>query len=385
MAKKTILVVDADPASRNFLARTLQGEGYEVLLASLGKEALIGVWRDRPDLIVVDPQLPDLPGEELIAKLRQDARSAAVRAIALSSDASPERTSACLSAGFDEYVVKSAQAVSALPPLILRLLEIEPAAAARDGGLMIVFLSAKGGTGTSSLCANIAMNIAQHQPEARVVVLDLVLPIGSIAPIVGYEEDLNLVTITELPPETVSSEFLQHNLPTPEPWLFQLVAGSPDPESANNRLKVERIPGIVSALKSQYNFVAVDLGRSLSRISLPIIQQADLVCLIVSTDLPTVELSRTVWEYLQVHGVEANGVYTILNRAVGLEGLTKPEAEEIIGLRINTAIPYLGSNFALANNQHQPYALKFPQDTAALILKQTASEMAALAQRLRAR
>jgi hypothetical protein len=68
---------------------------------------------------------------------------------------------------------------------------------------------------------------------------------------------------------------------------------------------------------------------------------------------------------------------------VGLEGVTKAEAETMIGIRINTAMPYLGGNFALANNQHQPYILKFPTDTATIVLKQTAKEMAELVRHLR--
>ena len=77
-------------------------------------------------------------------------------------------------------------------------------------------------------------------------------------------------------------------------------------------------------------------------------------------------------------------MYAILNRAVGLEGLTRTEAEKIIGLEIKTAVPYLGGNFTLANNQHQPFSLKFPKDTAVMVFNDTAQQIADLARRLRA-
>ncbi len=127
----------------------------------------------------------------------------------------------------------------------------------------------------------------------------------------------------------------------------------------------------------------IDLGRSLSRISMPLIENADLIALIVSTDQSTISLTKTVWEYLQSKGVEPARVYAILNRAVGLEGVTKIEAEKIIGLEIKTSMPYLGSNFALANNQHLPFSQKFSKDTAAIVFRETAQEMADLARRLR--
>src|SRR5688500_7677444 len=105
---------------------------------------------------------------------------------------------------------------------------------------MIVFLSAKGGTGTSSLCANLAMNIQQSQPEARVVVADLVLPIGSIGPIVGSEGALNLVTVADLPAGETNAAYFYKNLPKPEGWQYQVLTGSPDPEHGNS-IKGERI------------------------------------------------------------------------------------------------------------------------------------------------
>ena len=128
-------------------------------------------------------------------------------------------------------------------------------------------------------------------------------------------------------------------------------------------------------LRSAYDFVILDIGRSLSRIGLPLIQKADLIALIVSTDQSTIKLTKTVWDYLQTQGMDDQKIYAILNRAVGLEGLTKVQAEEIIGLPIKTTMPYMGGNFALANNLNQPITAKYPTDTASIILKDAAREI----------
>lgn len=76
MPNKKILVVDSDVASRNFIARKLSEQNYDVIQAGSGKEGLIFAWRDHPDLIIVDPAITDLRGEEIAAKLKQDARTA---------------------------------------------------------------------------------------------------------------------------------------------------------------------------------------------------------------------------------------------------------------------------------------------------------------------
>ena len=99
------------------------------------------------------------------------------------------------------------------------------------------------------------------------------------------------------------------------------------------------------------------------------------IALIVSTDHSTVKLTRTVNEYLQSQGSDRQKIYLILNRAVGLEGVTKTEAEEILGLPIKTTIPYLGGNFTLANNLNQPIATKYPYDSVSIILRDVTLDM----------
>jgi Flp pilus assembly CpaE family ATPase len=392
MIGKSILIVDENAASRGYLSNALKVKQFDILEAGSGKDALISAWRDEPDLILFDPIFSDIQDVEFVQKLRQNARTEKTPIIALSSDPSPARREACLNAGVNEYIVKSADALTQLNRTLDRFFgagtipEGLPGSGAGTGakGLLIVFLSAKGGTGTSSLCANLAMTIKEQQPEARVVVADLVLPIGSIAQIVGYGGKLNLVTVADLPPLETNAEYFLKNLPEPELWKFQLLAGSPDPQHGN-KLKVERIGQIVDVLRSSYDFIILDLGRALSRISLPLIQQADLISLIVSTDQSTVKLTKTVWEYLTEQGVDIENIYAILNRAVGLEGVTKTEAEGIIGFPIKTTLPYMGSNFALANNLNQPIITKYPKDTATIVFKNTAEEMVKLARQLRAR
>ncbi|HET9905085.1 MAG TPA: response regulator [Anaerolineales bacterium] len=385
MVGKKILVLDENATSRNFLANTLREKQFKVFEAASGKEALILAWRDEPDLVLFDPVLSDIKEREFIQKLRSDSRTSTIPLIALSSDPSSNRKEACLSAGVNEYFIKSSQALTALEESFSRLF-VEPQTfdvPGKNPGLLMVFLSAKGGTGTSSLCANLAMNIKQSQPEASVVVADLVLPIGSIGQIVGYDDRPNLVSVSDLTAAQTNIAYFRNNLPEPELWQFQLLAGSPDPQHGNV-IKGERIEQIVNVLRAAYDFVFLDIGRSLSRISLPLIQKADLITLIVSTDQSTVQLTRTVWEYLEAQGIDRQKIYAILNRAVGLEGLTKAEAEEIIGLNIKTTLPYMGGNFALANNLHQPITTKYPTDTASIIFKETAGDMARLARRLRA-
>ena len=392
MAGETILVVDENEASRNFLSHILGRKQYKTLQASSGREALIVAWRDHPDVVLFDPIISDLPAEEFIQKLRRDTRTINTPIIALSSDNTPALKEKSVNAGVTEYINKSSEALQKLERTFERIfnnkapviVEEKPEPVEKKLGSLIVFLSAKGGTGTSSLCANLAMNIKIHEPQARIVVADLVLPIGSIAQIVGYKGQINLITVADLPSDQTNGEYFRKNLPQPELWQFQLLAGSPNPQLGSN-LKGDRIGQIMEILRTSYDYIILDIGRSLSRISLPLIQQADLITLIVSTDQSTIHLTKTIGEYLKSQGIDDQRIFAILNRAVGLEGSTKSEAEGIIGIPIKMTIPYMGGNFALANNLNQPITTKYPRDTATIVLKDATESMVKLVKSLRAR
>jgi pilus assembly protein CpaE len=374
----SILVIDADAASRNYLTVMLRKSGYAVLFGALGREGLISAWKDRPDIIVFDPALPDITGKEFLGRLRQDRRSSSVPVVALSSRQDIHDKSDLLSAGCNNYLAKSSEALSQLLELIPRLLREESSIPGRRG-ILEVFLSAKGGTGTSSLCANIAMCLGSEKLETRVAVVDLVLPIGSIADIVGYTGKLNLVNVARESPTLTTAEYFQDFLPRVPNWYFHLLAGSPDPESAN-QLEVNRLDGIINAIIESYDYILVYLGRALSRISLPIIQMADVVVLVEGTDLSTAILTRTVWDYLKAQGIDPKRLYALQNRSVGLEGLTKIELEQMTGTQIRLTLPYMSGNFTVANNRHEPLIMKFQNDSSSFTLKEAAIQIAELGQ-----
>lgn len=386
--EKSILIVDSDAPTRLYLSHLLAQRGYKPFQAASGKEGLILAWRERPAVIIIDPKLPDLTGEDVVRKLRQDARTASTPCLALSSDPDPKRITSCLSAGFNEYFNKSAANIPKLLESLMQFFSSESSVVEEIQkkilrGKMIVFLSAKGGTGTSSLCANLAATLARLEKNVSIVTVDLVLPLGSIAPIVGYQGETNLYSLTVLdtfPPD--NPDALKQNLPRISPWGFYLLASAPDPEAAN-QIRADRIPPLTRALREAFDFVFVDLGRSLSRISLPILQEADVIVLVVTPDSSTTYLTRVVLEFLMKKGIPTKRILPLINRPVGLEGLSKPRVDEEIGLATVYTIPYLGGNVTVANQLHQPLIDKFATDTIALSLKDIARDITQTIQKLR--
>lgn len=67
MAK--VLIVDDEENVREFYKAELIDEGYEVLLASNGKEAIQCIQKDVPDLVVMDIRMPEMDGIEALGRL----------------------------------------------------------------------------------------------------------------------------------------------------------------------------------------------------------------------------------------------------------------------------------------------------------------------------
>jgi len=375
----TLLIIDPDAASRNYLTAMLTREGFTVLSAAAGREGLITAWKDQPEIIIFDPYLPDLKGVDLVTRLRQDRRTANVLCLALSSREEPEGMAALLAAGCNEFMIKSGNTLQQILKFLPNPQGIVQKPHKR--GRTIVFLSAKGGLGTSSLCANLATLAAQANPEKTVAVFDLVLPLGSIASIVGSDDRVNIITAAMLSPEMITAEYFSEKLPGIPGWNFHLLAGSQDPASTG-QLNPDRINLIVNAMQGAFDYLFMDLGRTLSRISLPIIQQANAFVLVLGTDLATGALTRTLVEYLRTLGVETERFFAIQNRSVGLEGLSRPEVEKLIGIPVRLTLPYLGENLTVANNRHEPFTSRNPDDATTMTLKDIAAQIIELAEKL---
>jgi two-component system response regulator MprA len=99
-----VLVVDDEPAVRESLERALAAEGYSVLLAKDGREALALVAGDRPDLVLLDVLMPALDGLEACRRLRAAENRVPVLMLTARDDVG-DRV-AGLDAGADDYLVK---------------------------------------------------------------------------------------------------------------------------------------------------------------------------------------------------------------------------------------------------------------------------------------
>jgi two-component system cell cycle response regulator DivK len=103
---KRILVVEDQEDNRRILHDLLTSAGYEIIQAENGKEAMAAAARERPDLILMDIQLPLLDGYEATRRIKADPALRAIPIIVVTSYALSGDETKARAAGCDAYVTK---------------------------------------------------------------------------------------------------------------------------------------------------------------------------------------------------------------------------------------------------------------------------------------
>jgi len=103
---RCILVVEDQVDNRQILRDLLGNAGYDLVEAENGQEALAAVARQRPDLILMDIQLPVMDGYETTRRLKSDPGTKSIPIIVVTSYALSGDETKARAAGCDAYVTK---------------------------------------------------------------------------------------------------------------------------------------------------------------------------------------------------------------------------------------------------------------------------------------
>lgn len=135
---KTIAVIEDDISIGNLLEELLTGEGYGVLRAYSGTEALMLLENHKPDLVLLDLMLPGLSGEDVLPKIRN------IPVIILSAKADAEHKADLLIDGAADYITKPFNTKELLARITVQLrrqISREPANIITVGNLTLEFTS----------------------------------------------------------------------------------------------------------------------------------------------------------------------------------------------------------------------------------------------------
>lgn len=122
-----VLVVEDEGAQREVLQYNLEAEGFEVVVADNGEDALLLVQEEQPDLMVLDWMLPKVSGIEVCRQVKADPATRSIPIIMLSARSEESDRVRGLETGADDYVVKPYSVVELMARLRTQLRRTRPA------------------------------------------------------------------------------------------------------------------------------------------------------------------------------------------------------------------------------------------------------------------
>ncbi len=107
--QKTILIVEDDPVLQKMYSEKFLFEGFKILNAKDGEEALKTALSQDPDVILLDIMLPKMSGTDFLEKFRSDPKGKTIPVVALTNLTEEEEKQKALKLGVKGYLVKAMQ------------------------------------------------------------------------------------------------------------------------------------------------------------------------------------------------------------------------------------------------------------------------------------
>lgn len=385
--KIRVLVVDDITETRENIRRMLQFDNnIEVVgMARTGHEAIQLTQQAKPDVIIMDINMPDMDGITATQEIKKKAPF--VQVVILSVQSDPSYMRKAMLAGARDFLTK--------PPMIDELADavrrsgvlaqderrksaqafpamtvdgFKPAAGtAVPLGKVIVVYSPKGGTGRTTVATNLA--IAMHTEENKVALVDGNLQFGDVAVFVN-EQGRN--TVLDLAPrvEELDPDIVREVMVTHRSSGVNILAGPPRPEMAD-KVSGEQFLKLLNYLRRIYPFIIVDTSSQLTEPVQAALDAADLIVLITTQDIPAIKNINLFLTLADASEIRRDRILFVMNRydkriAITPEQVSKnlhqeimvviPFDDRVVSYSVNRGIPFM-----LDNNKNQPVGKSISQ------------------------
>ena len=351
-----ILIIDHEIDAVQQTQRALEAEGYQVLTTVTGQAGIVVAEIQRPSLILVEIDLPDIDGYQVCRALRGTPSLAEVPIIMYSARGEVSDKVAGFKAGANDYIVKPAAAAE----LIAR---IEAALRSDEQPLahIVTVWGSKGGVGTTTLASNLALAL-QSITSGRVTLVDASVLGGTLSVM------LNLAprhTIADLVPrlDDLDSELLASVLARHSSGVKVLL--SPAWAMNGDGVQPKHLERILAWLQQASDYVVVDTSPSLDMSTLTVLQLAHQAVVVLTPDMASLcnakvflsevqgwdqapeELVFVVNRYPVKGGLKLSDIQASLRRTIDAQ---VPSDESLVTYSINRGIPLVISH------RHSPVA-----------------------------
>jgi pilus assembly protein CpaE len=236
--------------------------------------------------------------------------------------------------------------------------------AAPQRGKVVTVASPKGGVGKTTVSTNLAVGLAQKEPNSTVLV-DLDIHFGDVATALNITPEFTLPDMAH-GPASRDSVALKSYLTQHSTGLF-VVPGSESPAAAD-AVSPKEAGNLLNMLADQFKFVVVDTSPGLSEHTLSVLDQTDILLLVTSVDVPGVRGLRKELDTLRDISIVLDSRAVVLNFMHPSRGISVADVEASIGRKVDVVMPQSNA-VPISVNQGRPLLQQGSRDPVAKQLK----------------
>lgn len=358
MAEK-ILVVDDDLDSLKLIGLMLQRNGYDVIAANAGNQAIAKAVSDRPDLIILDVMMPDMNGYEVCRRLRKNPETKAIPIIMFTAKTLIDDKVAGFEAGADDYLTKPthpAELASRVKAILGRNNTQRPVALNR--GTTIGVLGAKGGVGATTIAMNIAA--ARLMAGDNPILADFRPGAGSLGLTLGFNNARGMANVLSKSLEEIHSRLIESELATHSSGLRVLLSSTRPLESYHN-YPLESELAVIDTLRTMGRPLVFDLGSGLSQQVTRLQAEMDHLIVVVDSSTITLTMAREIMAEIEPTRPEPSNIHVVVvNRAASSNPPSWSEVEQMVGHEIRAIVSLASELMYQATYAHTPVVLYQP-------------------------
>jgi pilus assembly protein CpaE len=310
-----------------------------------------------PDLVIVDGRNQHAYALSEIERLRIAAPSVSIFMVALESN--PDLILQAMRAGANEFFGWP-PSQNTFQEAIHRLTSRRNASSTHPRATTIAFVGAKGGTGTTTVAVNCAVELARLSKRPTMIV-DLKAGLGEVTLFLGVRSRYSLLdAIDNL--HRLDNEFLKELIVKHKSGL-EILAGSDhfDRPSGSEAGAVEQV---LRLLAQQYEHIVVDTGSQLNLSATTALYMSDSIYLVANPDVPSVRNAQRLLDRIGQLGACSERVRILLNRAQEPYPIPPDQIENALGRKIDHTFPSDYRTVSTALNSGVPLALAGSSDIA---------------------
>lgn len=302
---------------------------------------------DLPDVMVLDQ--PSVQNGDFERIERLGAANPTMAFIVLSDDQSPAFLMEAMNAGVRQVLPCPVRA-DALYPSLARIDE-KLQHHQQSNGKILAFVSCKGGSGATFLATNLGYALAELEGK-RVALIDLNLQFGDASLFVSDHRPAATLADLALQIHRLDASLLASSMLAITP-NYSLLAAPDEPVHAND-IKPEHIDSLLRLARRHYDFVILDVGRSLDAISVRALDHADTVFPVLQTTLPYIRDGKRLLEVFRSLDYRANKIQLIVNRHQKDGDIKRRDLEGACGMPVFMSVPNHYEAAAASVNQGVP-------------------------------